>query len=345
MSRIQIPNTNYRGPQYYTEHGSDEWVGNEDWITIGTGAFNTVVERAPLTKPFSFGAGANYTEFGSFNGGSGAKRIAAGIKETERTLGYYHVTRTGNLQKAKVYQGSHTNDFSFDFRVFENGTFNSFFPFMYFVAATYPMMDENQLQELVNKMNAQVGNTGVSGFLKNMVMGSLGNLAQTVGNMWASLNAEDLSEAVKEGVTFESLSDYFAAMNGLDRTFNVNVGNLIHLKNMVLTSFNATFSRERRWFYNEQNEPHTLPIYVDYTIQISPIIEPTRQDVLSWFDQRGRGNYCIVLADKTPKFNDDEKERNKWIAQNYKGEKLNEAPKLESTTNSSVLFDEFGNTK
>ena len=331
MSRIKVAeNTPFNGPEYYTAHGVGNSKGNEDWITIKTmygnftGMFSnltTVIEKAPLTKPFNFSATAQYTEFGSFNGGSGAKRVAAGIRESERTMGYDHVSRSGNLQHAKVYQGSKTNDFSFEFRVFENGTYNSITPFMFFVAATYPKMDEATRKVLIDRIKNQADNTGVLGYFANLATGTAGNIAQVFRNLWGNLNAEDNSNVVGEWMRSRntedfSIADYFSAMNGLDKTFIVEVGNLVRLKNLVLNSFNATFSRERRHFINEVDS-FTMPIYIDYSINLSPVIEPTRGDVIEWFKADGVGNYVVMMniddtdseREEQPKFNDETEDR------------------------------------
>ena len=376
MSRVQIasgPDYEYSGPNYYTAHGIDEenqvHYGNSDWITIKTARgnftgnedwFNTVVDKAPLTKPFSYSAAAQYTEFGSFNGGSGAQRVAAGIKDVERTAVYNHVTMSGNLQHAKVYQGSKTNDFSFEFRVFENGSFISVAPFMYFLAATYPVMDKNTKEAILDRIRSQATNTGVLGYVENIVAGTFGNLAQIFRSAVKSLTSEDeyLANSQVDMMNAESISDYFAAMNGFDKTFNVEIGNLVKLKNMVLNNFNVTFSRERRWFRNDpkENEPQkppiTLPVYIDYSINLSPIIEPTREDVIDWFNSDSMAYCSIMSCDKTkvatipePKPNNQKLDEQRMYVQEVKtSEKEKAKPKSPTRVDVQYTINDYGDT-
>lgn len=300
MAKITQPGIKYTVPSTssnYNESNLNDWikitsVGDLENYNDST-SIPTNVVTAQLTKPFVWSGTANYTEYGKLSSiSTNKKRIEANVGNDERYQqfsAYTHKSMTGNLLQAKVYQGGTISIPSFEFRLFEDGTGNSFIPFQWFTRAVYPLMDQEKLNKIVTSMINSESETILGGAI-NLAAGFIESGWLKVTDFWKAIGLEN--EAVRGNV--KTISDYFAALNGKNKTFNVNVSDICSIKNLVVQTYSTTFSREKRKFADTEK---TLPIYVDYTVQFEPLVQPTLNEIENWFSD-SKYNYIKRKSDQ-----------------------------------------------
>lgn len=303
MAKIPQPGIKYiaTGNLNYNNNDLKDWieitsVGNiDDYKSSTSGA--TVV-KAQLTKPFVWSGTANYTEYGKLSSiSTNKKRIEASTGNEERYQqfsAYTHKSMTGNLLQAKVYQGGTVSIPSFEFRLFEDGTGNSFTPFRWFTRAVYPQMDKDKMNSIIDAMeNSNSKTWNILGGVQNLAAGFIESGLLTISDFWKAIGLE--SEAAKGNI--ESISDYFAMLNGKNKTFNINVSDICSIKNLVVQTYSTTFSREKCKF---ENTGKTLPIYVDYTVQFEPLVQPTFNEIEKWFNGDGNAYNYVKSPNPSP---------------------------------------------
>ena len=245
---------------------------------------NNLICTAPLTDPAKFKVTPKYTTFGTF-----LQHFKGGTAEALASFGQYSMmskereTMTGNIDGAKLYAGTSDMEYSFNFRLLEGLNQNgerptdwtteedctgwSIIPLFYFNLLGMPKLNSDSMK-MLNNVFDQLSKQTIGG-----AFGAAWNVAKLLGtSAWKSTKLagqtvfSSVSPAASANLKYPS--DQFAYR--LRNTIDIEVSSIGILNNMVLTGYGATFSREVL--------SNGLPVYVDYSISVSPIVQPTRDE-------------------------------------------------------------------
>ena len=246
---------------------------------------NRIICTAPLTQPFKFSAKPEYSTFGDLvqkvdeftPGGVGQvfNRIR-GLGEAG-AMSASRETYFGRIETAKLYKGVSGVSYSFDFICFEDLDRNgqpkkagsadgdSILPFLAFSNMSFPNMPVDYMEKLTNMLGVSGdGFFEKAGSLLSSTGQSLLYMIQSGAN-GVSKFASTLFGGIDKDARFPS--DVFA------HCIDIKISNVCEMQNMVITGFDATFSKEIL-----QNG---LPVYVKYNLSVEPIVQPTNNEIQS----------------------------------------------------------------
>lgn len=264
-------------------------IFKRDWMY--SESQDSIICVAPLTKPFTYTVSPQYTTFGNVvYKDMGLDSLGKKL----RSLGDYSAmtkrkTFTGNIEGAKLYKNVADMSYSFDFRMIEGldeegnlpadkdaeeKNFGiSLRPLFYFNYISLQSYDQ-ETRKAVNELFSSLGTTGDS------ILGKVKTLWSVAkGTAWTTFNSvmggiKDSANSIWKDVEYGTKgldypSDQFAYRT--ENTIDIQVSNIGLLRNMILTNFSAQFSREVL--------ENGLPVYIDYSISVSPIVQPTMNEV------------------------------------------------------------------
>lgn len=299
---------NYDKIQIYARNWVTDWSTDDENVNR-----DRLICSAPLTAPVDFKVTPKYTPFGT---------VVQGLKidslKTLSSIGQFSMmgkerkTYTGNIEGAKLFAGANDISYSFNFRLLEGLNQEgkrptkeedekknvgwSVYPLFYFNRLCIPKFDEKSRERINTMFNALSEKSlkafgsalkDAFGLLKDMTLGGL----QSAGGL--------VFDSVSPDADITYPSDQFAVRT--QNTIDIRLSNIGWLRNMVLTGYGATFSREVL--------ANGLPVYVDYSISVSPIVQPTRAEVNSRYLEN---LYSNILGDASNLVTDyDAKERMK----------------------------------
>ena len=263
---------------------------NYDKITISHSYGKAHICTAPLSEPFFFSAAPSYTTFGdtvkSVTNQFGWGKFATQL----RSLSQYSVMSaerkmpSGGIEGAKLYKGVSDMKYDFKFRMFEGVSFETDRTELEEGESLYPLFRISQycLPNLTDKTRnslrsifTSLSKTGKeTGFWKKVFNG-----AKAVGGA-VKMNIDMAVEGLADAGSFlfggeddiaraQFPSDMFATRT--KNCIDIKVSNVCTLNNMVVTSFSAKLSREVL--------SNGLPVYTDYTLSVTPIVQPSNQEV------------------------------------------------------------------
>ena len=261
--------------------------GPSNMAEVPYGDEDRLICVAPLTKSFSWSVSPKYTTFGNVVKNMG---ISDATGKKLRSIGDYSAmtrreTFTGNIEGAKLFEGVSEMSWQFDFRMIEGldregrlpsdaeaekkNQGLSLLPFFVFSKYTTPKMNSKTLDYIMDIFNTMdKEHNKIVSIVKNTA-----NLAQTtIESVLTGL--DDLTNAIwtdrpADAVASEYPSDEFALRTR--NTIDIAVSNLGVMRNMIITNFSATFSREVL--------ENGLPVYTDYNLKVAPIVQPTEQEI------------------------------------------------------------------
>lgn len=276
------------------ESESGEWPfagwDNYDKISIFRSNAGGLICIAPLSEPFSFSATPSYTTFGdtvkSVTNQFGWGKFATQL----RSLSQYSVMSaerkmpSGGIEGAKLYKGVSDMKYDFKFRMFEGVSFEtgskdvapggSLYPLIILSQYCLPNLTENTLKSLRSIFTSLSKAGQEKGFWKKVFNGAKAAFGTVKMNV--DMAVEGLADA--GSFLFGGDADIANATYPSDmfstRTKNcidIEVSNVCSLENMVVTSFSAKLSREIL--------SNGLPVYTDYTLSVTPIVQPSNQEV------------------------------------------------------------------
>lgn len=268
----------------------------------GVGSFGLICS-APLTDRPSFKVSPKYTTFGSV--GANLERNIPGGQffqtmrnvSTWQTMSRKRESPYGNIDTAKLYQGASDMSWSFKFRMFEGLSKESQYsdndkcdgqsltPLVELIPLCLPKLSEDTLKNL-NSMFDSFANPALGSNILGALAGTLKLAGMQIKGAWKgvkNLGGTIFKKDDNSHAPFQYPSDQFAWRT--ENCIDVQVSNVLNLENMVIDSFDATFSREVL--------KNGLPVYTDYNIGISPIVQPCVDEVTNRWLTNFLDNYQL----------------------------------------------------
>lgn len=247
-----------------------------------------IICSAPLTERPSFKVSPKYTTFGQV--GTNLEKQVPGAQffqtmrnvSTWQTMSMKRESPFGNISTAKLFQGAGDMSWTFKFRMFEgldkeskrvseyDPMGESLSPLYWLLPLCIPKLSKEtmtNINDLFENLSSPAWNSRILGALGAAVNA----IGQEVGGALKGVN-DMVKTAFKQSTGNEDFrypSDQFAWRT--ENCIDIRVSNVMNLENLVIDSFDATFSREVL--------ESGLPVYTDYTLSVSPIVQPCLDEV------------------------------------------------------------------